>query len=48
MYDVIYKNYVLGQADSYAEAEALAVDLYGIYDHDELFVEEHIPEGEVL
>lgn len=48
MYDVIYKNHVLGQADSYKEAEELVVSLYGIYNHDDLFIDEHIPEGEVL
>ena len=40
MMTVFYKNWVIGKADTYEEAEILAAELYGVYDSDELFIGE--------
>lgn len=40
MMTVFYKNWAIGKADTYEEAEILAAELYGVYDPDELFVGE--------
>lgn len=40
MMTVFYKNWAIGNADTYEEAEILAAELYGVYDPDELFVGE--------
>lgn len=48
LYEVWYHSDFLGYAFDYEQAEALAIEKYGVYDHDFLFLEEPSEFDELL